>query len=163
MQLMLCPGIVGQLREHSVAGGHLRQMHLRLDADPFEGLQLVGGERVVQIFGHGVEVFREAPAIRFWGTDGGPSDGRTDPVHEVRRHHAGRDLRAELLLVVTGKDAIQPGQQGSEGETHGLGSGGRRGSSSSNSGILRDFSYDARKNPQKRRTFPSRSLLPGPA
>ena len=123
VQLVLHRGITGQLRQQPVTGSHLSQMQFRFDADPFEGLQLVGRERVVQIFGHGVGVFRETAAFRFRGTDRGPADRRTDAVHEVRRHHAGRNLRPQLLLFAVGKDTVQPGQQGSECETHGSCSG----------------------------------------
>ena len=89
VQPVLHGRIAGQLRQQSVTGGHLRQMQFRLDADPFEGLQLVGGERVVEIFSHGVGVFRETAAICFGCADRSPADCRADAVHEVRGHHAG--------------------------------------------------------------------------
>ena len=119
VQPVLHRGIAGQLGQNSVAGGHLRQMQFRFNADPLEGLQLLRRQRIVEIFGDRVGVFREAATIRLGGADRGPPHSRADAFHQMGRHHAGRNLPAKFLLLIVGKHAVEPGQQCSERETHG--------------------------------------------
>jgi hypothetical protein len=84
VQSVLDGGITGDLGEQTVTGRHLRQVQLRFNADPFEGLELLRGERVVEVFSDGVGVFGESSTIRPGRANRGPADGHSDPLHEVR-------------------------------------------------------------------------------
>ena len=119
LQPMLQSRITRHFRQQAVAGGDLCQMHLRLKTDSFEGLQLLRQERVVEVFGHGVGIFRKSSAVRLGGADRGPADSGPNPLHELRGKCTGSDLRAELLLFVPRQHSIEPGQEGSEGKSHG--------------------------------------------
>ena len=110
-----------------MAGGHFRQMQFRFNADPLEGLQLVRRQCIVEIFGDRVGVFREAATIRPGSADRGPPHSRADAFHQMGGHDAGRNLPAKLLLLIVVKHAVEPGQECSEGETHGAALGCRYG------------------------------------
>ena len=109
----------GRRGEEVVAGGHLGQMHVGFDADPLEGLQFFGLERVVEILGHGVGIGGQPLAVDPGGGDRRPFHHPPDSVHQLLGRGAAQHLVAHLFLLVGRQHVVEPGQQGSNRQSHG--------------------------------------------
>ena len=120
IELVFQPGIVGHFGEHFMAGRHFREMHVGFDADPLEGFQKIVRERVVEILGDRVGIFRQAPAIHFWSPDRSPTDDPADAVRQMGGNLVGCHLFTQLPLLLGREHPVQPCQECSQGETHAI-------------------------------------------
>ena len=111
-------GVLGDLGEDRVAGGDLGKVHVRFEADRFKRLEPVGGEGVVEIFGHRIGIDCQPLAFDAGGGEMGIADAAPDPLDELPGHQALVHLLAELTLILSREDTVHPGQKGAEGETH---------------------------------------------
>jgi hypothetical protein len=110
--------VLRHFREGVMAGRHLREVHVRFQADRLEGLESVCREGVVEVLGDRIGVRRQPLALDAGAREVRVGDTRPDPFDELAGHTARLHLLTELTLFLLGEDVIHPGKQGAKRETH---------------------------------------------